>query len=227
MDVIPDPRRWAELHFATADLGDARRTRRLVDAAAAIAAHPEKSFPQLFDWNQLRGFYRLCSQPRATLAAVQQPHWEQTRQAMRRAPLVLVLHDTTELDFTSHRHLAGAGQIGDENGRGFLQHNSLAVVPRPRQVLGLAYQQLVVRQPAPEGESTYQRKRRARESELWQHGIRAAGVPPAGCRWVDVGDRGSDDYEAMRAARQVGHDFLFRVAQERVVWVSPDGDRQA
>jgi hypothetical protein len=31
----------------------------------------------------------------------------------------------------------------------------------------------------------------------------------------------------MRAARQVGHDFLFRVAQERIVWVSPDGDRQA
>jgi hypothetical protein len=227
MDVTPDPRRWAELHFAGADLGDARRTRRLVDAAAAIAAHPEKSFPQVFDWNQLRGFYRLCSQPRATLAAVQQPHWEQTRQAMGRAPLVLVLHDTTELDYSSHRHLAGAGQIGNEHGRGFLQHNSLAVVPRPRQVLGLAYQQLTVRRPAPAGESTYQRKRRERESELWQHGIRAAGRPPAGCRWVDVGDRGSDDYEAMRAARQVGHDFLFRVAQERIVWVSPAHDRPA
>jgi hypothetical protein len=139
----------------------------------------------------------------------------------------LVLHDTTELDYSSHPHLAGAGQIGNEHGRGFLQHNSLAVVPRPRQVLGLAYQQLKVRQPAPAGESTYQRKRRARESELWQHGIQAAGPPPAGCCWVDVGDRGSDDYEAMRAARQVGHDFLFRVAQDRIVWVPPPHARQA
>jgi hypothetical protein len=54
-------------------------------------------------------------------------------------------------------------------------------VPRPRHVLGLAYQQMKVRQPAPAGESTYQRKRRARESALWQHGIRAPGAPPPGC----------------------------------------------
>src|SRR5262249_3715003 len=156
----------------------------------------EKPFTQVFDWNELRGFYRLCDQSQATLAALQQPHWEQTRQAMRLLPLVLILHDTTELDFTSHRKLTGVGPIGDGNGKGFLQHNSLAIVPQPRQVLGLAYQQLKVRQPAPQGESTYQRKRRARESELWQQGFRAAGPPPAGCCWVDVCDRGSDDYEA-------------------------------
>src|SRR5262245_38254639 len=170
MEVLLDPWQWAELHFGTAALGDRRRTRRLVDAAARIATHPQKPFTQVFDWNQLRGFYRLCNQSQATLAAIQGPHWEQTRQAMRRQPLVLLLHDTTELDFSSHRKLTGLGQIGNEHGRGLLQHNSLAVLPRPRQVLGLAYQQLQARQPAPAGESTYQRKGRQRESELWSKG---------------------------------------------------------
>jgi hypothetical protein len=227
MEVIPDPQLWAELNFGSAELGDPRRTRRLVASAAKIAAHPEKSFPQVFDWNELRGFYRLCHQEQATLAAVQQPHWEQTRLAMSRAALVLILHDTSELDYTSHPHLVGVGQIGNEHGRGFLQHNSLAILPQPRQVLGLAYQQLEVRQPAPAGESTSQRKRRARESELWQEGFRAPGPPPEGCCWVDVCDRGSDDYEAMRAARQVRHDFLLRISQNRIVFVTPGNDREA
>jgi hypothetical protein len=197
-----------------------------VESAARIAAHPEKAFPQIFDWNDLRGFYRLCDRQETTLAAIMQPHWDQTRQAMAEQPLVLIVHDTTELDFTSHHALAGIGPIGNERGRGVLQHNSLAIVPQPRQVLGLAYQQCRVRQPAPQGESTSQRKRRPRESDLWTEGIRAAGRPPAGGCWVDVADRGSDDYEVMRAAQAVGHHFLIRATQNRRVFVTADQDRQ-
>jgi hypothetical protein len=145
---------------------------------------------------------------------------------MGQQPLVLILHDTSELDFSTHHQLSGIGQIGNENGRGFLQHNSLAVLPHRRQVLGLAYQQLKVRQPAPQGESTYQRKRRPRESDLWLEGFRGSGRPPEGCCWVDVCDRGSDDYEALRASREMGHHFLFRANQNRLVFVTPERDRQ-
>jgi len=52
-----------------------------------------------------------------------------------------------------------------------LQHHSLVVIPQPRQVVGLVYQQLSVRQPAPAGERSAQRKQRQRESELWLKGI--------------------------------------------------------
>jgi hypothetical protein len=211
---------WAEQNFAAVDLRHQRRTRRLVQSAAAIAALPEKPFTQVFTWNDLRAFYNLCDQDVATLPAIQGPHWQLTRQAMGRHPLVLIVHDTTELDFTGHPALQGAGPIGDGHGRGFLQHNSLAVLPQPRQVLGLAYQQWRVRQEAPAGEHAQRRKRRPRESDLWVRGITAAGRPPVGCCWVDVGDRGSDIYEAMAAAQQVGHAFLFRAAQDRQVWAS-------
>jgi hypothetical protein len=225
MDLALDPADWAEQTFGAADLGDPRRTRRLVAAAARIAAQPGKAFPQVFDWNDLRAFYRLCDQAAATLGAVMGPHWDQTRRAMGEYPVVLVVHDTTELDYSTHRAMTGIGQIGNERGRGLLQHNSLAVVPGTRRVLGLAYQQLVARAPAPAGESTYRRKRRPRESDLWPNGFRAPGRPPAGCRWVDVGDRGADDYEGMRAARDAGHDFLIRVNQNRRVFVDPGHGR--
>ncbi len=218
-------REWAEQHFASVNLRHQRRTRRLVQSAAAIAARPEQAFPQIFNWNDLRAFYNLCDQEVATLPTLQGPHWELTRQAMGRHALVLILHDTTDLDFTGHPALQGAGPIGDGHGRGFLQHNSLAVLPQPRQVLGLAYQQWRVRQPAPAHEHAQQRKRRRRESEMWPEGITATGRPPEGCCWVDVGDRGSDIYEAMVAAQEVGHAFLFRVTQNRQVWTSPEQEQ--
>jgi hypothetical protein len=42
----------------------------LVHSAAKIAAHPEKPFPQVLDWNELRGFYRLCNERRVTWEVV-------------------------------------------------------------------------------------------------------------------------------------------------------------
>lgn len=212
---------WAERNFASVNLRHRRRTRRLVRSAAVIATMPDKPFNQVFDWNDLRGFYNLCDQEVATLPTIQGPHWELTRQAMGQHALALILHDTSDLDFTDHPSLRDAGPIGDGRGRGFLQHNSLAVLPAPRQVLGLAYQQFRVRQEAPVGEHAQKRKRRRRESDLWLEGITASGRPPEGSCWVDVGDRGSDIYEAMAASRAVGHDFLFRITQNRQVWASP------
>lgn len=49
---------------------------------------------------------------------------------------------------------------------------------------------------------------------------RRAGSRPEGCCWVDVCDRASDDYEALRTARGLGHHVLVRVSQNRLVTVA-------
>ena len=205
-------------NFATVDLGDARRTRRLIASAAQIAAMPRRTFNTTFNWNDLRGFDNLCDAKTATVDALQHTHRQLTRQAMGEHPVVLVLHDTSEIDLTSHAALTDIGPIGDGRGRGILQHNSLAIVPDPRHVLGLAHQQLRIRKPAPANETSGQRKKRERESVLWTNGIAAVGRPPDGVRWVDVADAAADDYEAMRASLDAGHDFLLRVSQNRQAW---------
>jgi hypothetical protein len=64
---------------------------------------------------------------------------------------LLILHDTTELDFTSHQVLRGTGPIGDGGGRGFLQHNSLAIPAETGEILGLAFRQILTRKPCPKG----------------------------------------------------------------------------
>ena len=176
-------------NFGTVDLGDARCNQRLIDSAAQIAATPQRSFHTIFDWNDLRGFYRLCDTTTATVDNLQHTNRRLTRQAMTQHPVVLIRHDTSEIDLTSHTARIDIGPIGDGRGRGFLQHNSLAIVPDTRHVLGLAHQQLRLRKPAPPHETSGQRQRRERESVLWTNGITATGPPPAGVTWVDVGDR--------------------------------------
>ena len=161
------------------------------------------------------------------MGAIQRPHWEQTRQAMAAAPLVLVLHDTTELDFTALRALSGAGPIGDGNGSGF----SAAQQPGRRAPTPAGTGPgLPAMAGAPAGarrrDDALKRKLRPRESDLWQEGFAAAGPAPEGCCWVDVADRGGDDYETMRAVRREGHHFLFRANQNRLVLVTAGADRQ-
>lgn len=226
MEVIADAGEWAQVQFGGVVLGDPRRTRRLVKCAARIAAHPGRTFPQIFDWNELRGFYNLCNQATATLPTVQRPHWERTRAAMSLLPLVLLVHDTSELDFTTHRVLRGDGPIGDNRGHGFLQHNSLAFTADGARLLGLAYQQLYIRQPTPARETNHARKRRERESQLWMQGIAAVGKPPDGSVWVDIGDRGADIYEAMEMSKTMDHEFLFRACQNRKVYVTEGQDQE-
>ena len=224
-DSFPAPRAWAEANFKDAPLGDKRRTRRLIASAERLAERPEGSLPQHFSWNPLRAVYRLCNRPEVTHPTVTATHFERTRDAMRQVTdPVLILHDRTELDFTTHGALTGTGPVGDGGGRGFLQHNSLAIVADTQQVLGLAYQIVTTREPAPEGETRTQRLHRDRESQLWGRGIRGVGPAPQGACWVDVADRDADNFEAIQAARELGHEFLFRAYKDRAIVAGATAD---
>jgi hypothetical protein len=221
-------RRWVEQEFAGVSLGDRRRDARLLQAATAMADQPTASNPQRFDWNELRAFYRLVHARRSNLEILQSGHRERTRARMAATPQrVLIIHDTTELDFSDHPAVHGElGPIGSGAGVGLLQHNSLAFDPEGKQVLGLVHQQLERRQPRPPNETRQERALRPdKESRLWLAGFRGVGRSPAGSHWIDVGDRGADYFEAMQQSRQLGHDFLIRVRQDRRVLV-PEVDAE-
>jgi len=213
---IPSPLAWAQRHFGAVKLRDRRRTRRAVQIAARMMGNPAASLPtQMRTASALKAAYRLLAQKDASYQALLTPHWEQTRQAARQEPQVLLIQDTTQLDYTHHPTTEGLGPVGDGHGRGLHLHTALAVVPAPRQVLGIAYQEPFLRQPAPAGQDSKSRRRRPRESQVWTRAVRAIGPPPAGGQWMHVGDAYADIYEFMVACRQEKCHFLIRVAQDR------------
>jgi hypothetical protein len=190
-----------------------------VATAAAIAAQPTASLPrQLREPAALKATYRLLHEPDVTCAALVAPHLAQTRRAAAAPPLVLLVQDTTDLDYSPHRRTTGLGPVGDGRGRGILLQSTLAIEPAQRQVLGLAALEPFLRRAAPHPhESCTQRQRRPRESDVWARTVTAIGPPPPSSRWVHVADRGADVFTFLAACRAQHADFLVRVTQDRVV----------
>src|SRR5438874_7564682 len=126
-------------HFGGAELGDKRRSRSLIDQGNRMARHPRGTLPDKHkDPKALRRLYDLMNTEALTHAAVLAPHVGHTADLiLQQRGVVLIPHDTTELDFTGLRSLRDdLGQIGEGHGYGYLCHNSLAILPG-KQILGL------------------------------------------------------------------------------------------
>ena len=206
--MLDEAHYWAETQFGAAELGDARRTGRLVSTMAAIARNPDESLPrQLGSIGDAKAAYRLFDCGAVTREAVMDPHLAQCRAAAARHPIVLMVQDDTTLDFSTHRRLRSAGRVGDDRGTGFLAHSCLAVLPSGA-TLGLAHQTIWARPPKGVTPQT-------RESAVWADTVETIGRPPAGTTFVSVGDRGADIFAHLESVREAGWDAVVRAARER------------
>ncbi len=209
---------WAEQTYGAAQLGHVARTRRAVVIAAAMAAEPAGSVPaQQHSQAATKAVYRFCENAHVSYEALMQPHWQQTRTDASRYQQVLLVQDTTQVDYQAHPKTTGLGPIGNGTHQGFLLQSVLAIEPMSHEVLGVLQQEPFLRQPAPKQERSQQRAQRAHEAQVWERAVAAIGSPPAGVQWIHVGDRGSDDFAFMRACEATRTHFLIRVAQDRLV----------
>ncbi len=205
--------------FGNAQLGDRRRTVRLVETFDRMRRHPGGSLPdKVASPADLRGLYRLCSCEKVTHAAVIATVREHTlaQIAACEGP-VLIVHDATELDYTSLRSLAGElGQIGKGLSRGYICQNVLAVEAETGDVLGLVDQILHHRDEVPDDETLSEhRERTTRESLLWPRGTEHL---PADTKLVDVADQGSDTFEFLEHEFHSGRRFVIRACKARKVY---------
>src|SRR5688572_3070054 len=220
MDATVTVRGFGREHFGGARLGDRRRTERLVKAADAIACHPGGTLPEkLSGPADLKALYRLVGRPEVTHQAVLATHRGRTLRLMREHPgVVLTVHDTTQLDYTTRRSLRGLGQLAKGKHRGYLCHNTLAVDAGTGTAIGLANQILHRRPRVARGETAKQRRERAdRETRLWKAGSEAVGPAPPGRRWVDVCDRGADVFEYLYHKHATGGLYVVRSKHDRNV----------
>ena len=139
---------WAMQQWATVELGDTRLQRRAVIIGTQLAAHPDWSLPnQMGAPSRLKAAYRFLNHRHISRERLQAPHLAATLAQARTQPLVLLVSDVTELDYSHHRDTTGLGPIGNGRQQGLLVHSTLAIDPSTRQVLGLASQQVVLRAP--------------------------------------------------------------------------------
>jgi len=214
------PAQWAQTEFALAELGDQRRSQRLVKMATCLAQTPTGTLPQAFpDWNELKAAYRFLDHLEFGPAEIQQPHWQHTLAACRQPGEYLLIEDTTELDYSHHPRTEQLGFIGNGQGQGLWVHSTLALrveawdlAQQPEGIaLGLLAQTSWARtRSGLRKQSWRQRMARPRESDRWARALAQTGSPPPGCQWIYLADREADFYEPMQRCRQQGVDFIIR-----------------
>jgi hypothetical protein len=217
-------REWAELEFGGSELGDARRSRRLVKLAGDVALAAGKSLPEAArDWAALKAAYRLMDSERATFEGVIGPHLEKTREECLSGGEFLIVEDTTSLSFNGRRAATGLGPLGEGGGQGLWLHSALALrierwtekgVPEVT-VRGLLGQTPWARGDEKVGDEKWRRIWRARESERWAAALDGVDRPGEGCRWTLVADREGDIFRVFSLCRMRNVEWIIRASQAR------------
>src|SRR4029077_3560195 len=91
---------WAVSEFADAELGDLRRTKRLVELANVLAQHPTAALPEACgNGAMLKAAYRFFSTDDIEPQDFLYSPIESTYSRLAKVPLVLAVQDTTEVDW--------------------------------------------------------------------------------------------------------------------------------
>ena len=207
--------------FEGAQLGDPRRSRRLVELATRISKAPGASFPQLAATDaELEATYRFFVNPYVEWQSVLAPHAAATVARCKQARTVLVLHDGTQCEFNTDDDAREDLGYLPSGARGFEAHVALAVSDDAEAIpLGLLGLLPIVRSQRRRPGTAYekhQRPRAEKESERWiklvKQTTEALGpdVNP-----IHVMDSAADDYTLWAELQHTGKRFVVRGSYDR------------
>jgi hypothetical protein len=203
---------WAEPEFGTLELGDARRTRRLIRLVDDLSAQPTGSIPLASGgWAETKAAYRLLDNDALDWREVLEVHTGRTVERMQGHRFVLCIQDTTELDFTSQPGIAGLGRLSYEAQHGLYVPPTLAVTPEGV-ALGVIDAWMWARGP--------KEVPQVKESTRWVEGyeiVADLAETVSDTRLVYVADREGDLRALMDAAARRGTpaDWLIRSQHNR------------
>ena len=212
-----DAETWAAQEFGDAQLGDKRRTTRLVNSVTILARAPGESITATMksDRAAIRGYYRFIEKAHergTTPADILAPHRRRTIERMRTEKTVLCLQDGTDINYSTRPACEGLEVIGRNQttakARGVHLHTTLALSAQglPLGVLRCAYRT--------------QAGKHAAKTQQWIDGLHdlaeAATHLSSKTRVLCVMDREADIFALFAAQQPVGRvDLLVRAKANR------------
>lgn len=187
-------------------LGDQRLNRRSKQLLEALAANPEASVNGACEgWGDTNAAYRFFRNESVTPEKILQPHYEATVRRIREQPVVLIVQDTTELDFTPHPP-RDAQCLNKPDRFGLYDHTHLALTP-DQLCLGVVGSETFARTPESLGKADERSTRPIEEKESfrWLSGYRRACRLAEECpdtQIISVADREGDLYDIFVEAQQ-------------------------
>jgi hypothetical protein len=217
--------------LGSADLGDARLSRRVQRIAEDLEREPSASFPAAFgDGAELEGAYRFFSNERVTAAAILAPHFAETVEAASALAQVIIVHDTTEFEFSGEVTRQGLGRLL-RSGQGFFGHFALAVAPdgtrRPLGLLGLETVFRLDEKRKPRGKAALRRDAFESEKGRWPTLVEDCEARLAGrATAIHVMDREADGYLLIDHLVGTDRQFVIRAQHDRYLAQAVDGAKR-
>jgi hypothetical protein len=231
---LTNPTSWAEAAFGGAQLGDVRRTRRLLKVAASLARHAGSSIPAACEANAaaVEGAYRFARNEAVEPAGIAEAGFTATAELVTKGKHTVLLapEDSTVL---SYEH--DVDDLGDVGGpessttQGIWVHSAILVDPETERTLGLVAQHRWVRK-AEEYGKRHERKElpyEEKESFKWQRTAeemrRRLGLEVM-ARVVAVCDREGDVYPYFAHKLEHSERFIVRAEWNRNVTEQENAD---
>jgi hypothetical protein len=204
------------------ELGDERLNKRSKRILESLSANPEASINAASDgWSDTVAAYRFFDNPAVRPEELLRPHAKATLARAAEHPVVLLVQDTTELDYTKHPP-KDARCLNKAERFGLYAHTHLAVTPDklPLGVLGIHFfdraAETLGKSPERSGLSIEEK-----ESFRWLEGYYLAcemAAAVAGTQVVSVADREADIYDIFVDAQGRSGpraDFIVRARVDR------------
>lgn len=230
---MSEARSWAEQEFGRVDLGDVRRTARLVAMAEAAALRPSGRVATVFPTDREReGAYDFLESERVSAEEIMSGVAAATVARCTEWPFVFVGVDGTCISVVDHTKERDFGRTGTDKagGRGLKVVDALAVEPNgaPLGWLALTYWARPVEAKGPPKNSHAARARPLAEKEAryWDETIRAscAALEERNVRgWFQL-DREADSRDLLLALQECGpHWWTVRSDDDRSIELEGGG----
>lgn len=212
---------WARAEMQGAALGDHRSRTALGAVCQRLADQPEASWSSACGPAGRQAIARLFRREDSTVPNLLAGHYGETARRCAHHPFVLVVQDTTELNYSHHPATTGLGPLVPPERQGVWSHAALALTPSG-EPLGLLHLDLWAREATQAGQAARRRQRAPaeKESRKWAAALAAVAAQlPRGPEVLLIQDREGDVFDFLATPRRPGLHLLVRAAQSRKVTV--------
>lgn len=121
---------WVLEEMEHVQLGDKRLEARAVTLLDTLGGKPLETIPVACQgWAETKAAYRFFNNEKVTAAKILAPHIHSTLRRIQTYPTVLLIQDTTHLNYSLQHQRQDIGPLIHDNYRGLLLHPTIAVTP--------------------------------------------------------------------------------------------------
>ena len=121
---------WVLEEMEHVQLGDKRLEARAVTLLDTLGVKPLETIPVACQgWAETKAAYRFFNNEKVTAAKILAPHIHSTLRRIQTYPTVLLIQDTTHLNYSLQHQRQDIGPLIHDNYRGLLLHPTIAVTP--------------------------------------------------------------------------------------------------